>query len=144
MPPIYGSLGRCILHCGCQDTGRPLRGEARPWIAVANGLDPYAMRDQTKGKMRWSRLSSLLRRQLDRIVHPRLTEFLVEVTDIPVVAGEACLFRVGIRAATRTRPLHGGARAAAVFASGRLVLDVPASLRLPAAVAGIEIGRAHV
>jgi hypothetical protein len=29
--------------------------------------------------MRWSRLSSLLRRQLDRIVHPRLTEILVEV-----------------------------------------------------------------
>src|SRR5258708_7570217 len=85
------------------------------------------MRDQTKGKMRWSRLSSLLRRQLDRIVHPRLTEILVEVADIPVVAGQACLFRVGIRAA------------AAVFASGRLVLDAPASLRLPAAVAGIGV-----
>src|SRR5260221_13775779 len=79
----------------------------------SSAVDRYpnsAMRDQTKGKMRWSRLSSLLRRQLDRIVHPRLTEILVEVADIPVVAGEACLFRVGIRAA------------AAVFASGRLVL----------------------
>src|SRR5438046_3048879 len=74
---------------------------------------PYAARDQTKGKLRWSRLSSLLRRQLDRIVHPRLTESLVEVADIPVGAGEACPFRVGIRAGARARPLHGGARAAA-------------------------------
>src|SRR5262245_32940850 len=79
--------------------------------------------------MRWSRLSSLLRRQLDRIVDPRLTEILVEVADIPVGAGGACPFRVRIRA---------GASAAAAFASGRLVLDA-ASWRLPAAVAGIGI-----
>src|SRR5262245_58227066 len=77
--------------------------------------------------MRWSRLSSLLQRQLDRIVHPRLTEILVEVADIRVGAGEACPFRVGIRAGARARPLHGGARVAAVFAS------------LPAAVAGIGV-----
>jgi hypothetical protein len=119
------------LHCNCQDTGRPLRGETRPSIAVPNG--PLRNADQTKGKMRWSRLSSLLRRQLDRVVDPRLTEILFEVADIPVGAGEACPFRVG------ARPLHGGARAAAAFASGRLVLDAPASLRLPAAVAGIGV-----
>src|SRR5262245_41584208 len=77
--------------------------------------------------MRWSRLSSLLQRQLDRIVHPRLTEILVEVADIRVGAGEACPFRVGIRAGARARPLHGGARVAAVFAS------------LPAAVTGIGV-----
>src|SRR5215831_1016264 len=101
--------------------------------------DPYATRDQTKGKRRWSRLSSLLRRQLDRIVDPRLTEILVEVADIPVGAGEACPFRVGIRAGARARPLHGGARVAAAFARGRLVLYAPTSLRLPAAVAGIGV-----
>ena len=79
--------------------------------------------------MRWSRLSSLLRRQLDRIVHPRLTEILVEVADILFGAGEACPFRVGIRAGARARPLHGGARVAAAFASGRLVvLYAPTSL----------------
>ena len=80
-----------------------------------------------RGTKPWSRLSSLLRRQLDRIVHPRLTEILVEVADIRVGAGEACPFRVGIRAGARARPLHGGARVAAVFAS------------LPAAVAGIGV-----
>src|SRR6516162_5642555 len=101
--------------------------------------DPYATRDQTKGKRRWSRLSSLLRRQLDRIVDPRLTEILVEVADIPVGAGEACPFRVGIRAAARARSVHGGARVAGAFASGRLVLYAPTSLRLPAAVAGIGV-----
>src|SRR5215831_19797744 len=58
-----------------------------------------------------------------------LAEILVEVAGIPVGAGEACPFRVRIRA---------GASAAAAFASGRLVLDA-ASLRLPAAVAGIGI-----
>jgi hypothetical protein len=26
MPPIYGSIGRCILHCDRQDTGRPPPG----------------------------------------------------------------------------------------------------------------------
>src|SRR5215510_13528020 len=66
--------------------------------------------------MSHKRPSSLLRRQLDRIVHPRLTEILVEVDDIPVV--EACLFRVG-------GPLHGGA---AAFASSCLVLDASSLL----------------
>src|SRR5215831_11006154 len=97
---------------------------ARLGHGLLSRTDPNATRDQTKGKMRWSRLSSLLRRQLDRIVDPRLTEILVEVAGIPVGAGEACPFRVRIRA---------GASAAAAFASGRLVLDA-ASLRLPAAV----------
>src|SRR5262249_31983920 len=100
---------------------------------------PYATRDQTKGKMRWSRLSSLLRRQRDRIVDPRLTEILVEVADIPAGVGEACPFRVGTGAGARARPLHGGARVAAAFASGRLVLYAPTSLRLPPAVAGIGV-----
>src|SRR5262249_21131473 len=80
-----------------------------------------------------------LRRQLDRIVHPRLTEILVEVAGIALGGGEASPFRVGIRAGARARPLHGAACAAAAFASGWLVLDGPASLCLPAAVAGIGV-----
>src|SRR5262249_47329817 len=58
------------------------------------------------------------------------TEILVEVADIPVGVGEAWPFRARIRA---------GASAAAAFASGRLLLDAPASLRLPAALAGIGV-----
>src|SRR5262245_53291650 len=125
MPPIYGSMGRSILHRDNQDSVS--RSGGRLGHGSLSRTDPYATRDQTKGKMRWSRLSSLLQRQLDRIVHPRLTEILVEVADIRVGAGEACPFRVGIRAGARARPLHGGARVAAVFAS------------LPAAVAGIGV-----
>ena len=89
--------------------------------------------------MRWSRLSSLLRRLLNQVVDPRLTEILVEVADIALGASDACPSRVGILAGARARPLDGGARAAAAFASGRLVLDAPASLRLAAAVAGIGV-----
>src|SRR5215471_6191317 len=112
---------------------------ARLGLRSLSRTDPYATREQTKGKMRWSGYPSLLRRQLDRIVHPRLTEILVEVADIPVGAGEACPFRVGIRAGASARPLHGVARVAAVFATGRLVLYAPTSLGLPAAVAGIGV-----
>jgi hypothetical protein len=90
--------------------------------------------------MRWSRLSSLLRRLLNQVVDPRLTEILVEVAHIALGASDACPSRVGILAGARARPLDGGARAAAAFASGRLVvLYAPTSLHLPAAVAGIGV-----
>src|SRR5262249_35354929 len=94
----------------------------------------------TKGKMRWSRLSLLLRRLPELVVDPRLTEILIEVAGIAVGAGEASPLRVGIRAGARACPLHGGACVAAAFASGRLGLGAPASLRLPPAVAGIGVG----
>src|SRR5262249_34207256 len=79
--------------CDRQATGWPLRGEVRPCIAVANGPLGKRTRDQTKGKMRWSRLSSLLWRLLDQVVDPRLTEILVEVAGIALGGGEACPFR---------------------------------------------------
>src|SRR5262249_20897833 len=69
----------------------------------------------------------LLRRLPKLVVELRLTEILIEVGGIADAgAGEVCLFRVGIRAA-------------AAFASGGLLLDAPASLCLPAAVAGIGV-----
>src|SRR5262249_31380151 len=99
------------------------------------GVCPTQRGTRPKGKMRWSRLSSLLRRLLNQVVDPRLTEILVEVAHIALGASDACPSRVGILAGARARPLDGGARAAAAFASGRLVvLYAPTSLRLPAAV----------
>src|SRR5262249_31762999 len=75
----------------------------------------------------------LLRRLPKLVVELRLTEILIEVggiadadADAGAGAGGVCLFRVGIRAA-------------AAFASGWLLLDAPASLCLPAAVAGIGV-----
>ena len=69
----------------------------------------------------------LLRRLPKLVVELRLTEILIEVGGIAAAgAGEVC-------------PFHAGIRAAAAFASGWLVLDAPASLCLPAAVAGIGV-----
>src|SRR5215831_10495477 len=119
--PISGSMGRCIARTSAGPSGAKL----------GHGSLPEQTPTQCTTKPRGKCAGPGCRRYFGGswTESSILAEILVEVAGIPVGAGEACPFRVRIRA---------GASAAAACASGRLVLDA-ASLRLPAAVAGIGI-----